>query len=573
MPLWDSAGGNAFENKTIRQAGVSGTLLGLAQGLLSQQPGENWANALGRGFGQAGSLKRQHETDAKGTLQRGRDQKMRDYYRSELQRDQSEGHLSDTQKFLYQRAVMGADASQDAFAMATAQALQQDRVQDRDFTGRSGLLAQGGSQRMDEIGLQGQIQGGQIDQQAAHAQALQASGGVIQGDLQAQQQAAQLAYGTAMNTQQFGNQRNRDALQNQYAVAGREQMNTYQTGRDYRLDDFASQGRVEGFDLQSQLERDRVGRAIEPDQGISETHFEFGARSREHAAKLTSEQMDQQHIMMMDKIAQGQDWQTGNLMPAQTAQQLELGAAGHEQRMDLQQDRFKRTAKNEEAARTHNWVATMHLNDRMRSQRSEDQEISALRTHEFQMEQAGLGQQYKQANILLMNGIDQAMAIPGMQRAEALRNVYRQRLDNPEMSIAIQQDAEKMVNLSDAQLEQAVLQERNVLMQIEQSNQGRLARQSDYLTNLELREEFANRKEQDKRAYREGQPGFQNEHTFQLLMQLHSMGQPIPDEMKRFFDLQYGRGAVDRMIYDATSGAAYRGGGGGFGGPGPVAPQ
>ena len=79
MPnLWGSAGGNGFMSDPRQRAGLSGTMIGLAQGLLSQQQGEGWASALGRGFGQAGALQRQYQGDFDKDEQSMREQAMRD---------------------------------------------------------------------------------------------------------------------------------------------------------------------------------------------------------------------------------------------------------------------------------------------------------------------------------------------------------------------------------------------------------------------------------------------------------------------------------------------------------------
>lgn len=79
MPnLWGSAGGNGFMSDPRKRAGLSGTMIGLAQGLLSQQQGESWASALGRGFGQAGALSKQYQDDVEQSFERQREQAMRD---------------------------------------------------------------------------------------------------------------------------------------------------------------------------------------------------------------------------------------------------------------------------------------------------------------------------------------------------------------------------------------------------------------------------------------------------------------------------------------------------------------
>lgn len=79
MGLWDLAGLGDNRDRYVASQG----LMGIAQGLLSQGPRENWGQALGRGFGQSTRYTDHARNVVDSETQRIRDEEMREYFAAE----------------------------------------------------------------------------------------------------------------------------------------------------------------------------------------------------------------------------------------------------------------------------------------------------------------------------------------------------------------------------------------------------------------------------------------------------------------------------------------------------------
>lgn len=120
MGHWDSAGGNGFLSDPYDRAGISGTLMGLAQGLLSQQPGEGVGAALGRGFGLAS---RGAETAQRG-VQHREDRKRSKQYRRKLMAELRDNPDMDPDRRMLIEAIQASPSSNiPAFTMSMLQTM------------------------------------------------------------------------------------------------------------------------------------------------------------------------------------------------------------------------------------------------------------------------------------------------------------------------------------------------------------------------------------------------------------------------------------------------------------------
>ncbi len=531
-----------------QQAGVSGAMIGLGMGLLSQQRGENWGQALGRGIGQASTLQQRGKKDYRAKQQRERDDQFRAYAAEQLANNPG---MTPDLKLLYQAAVTGQQTAIPQLAqgigqIGAAQSMQQAgfgqqtservggqdfsraektrmfahtddaqrreidarfKMQHEDFIGRTDLSNLSGGQAIDQITLSGEIRAGMQEQGFRNDEYMTDLRHGLRGlELDAN-------IGRAYETEDL--------------VGGLRQ------GRFEASADTAHQRRVAAMGVAANLGDDAAMRDLANTQALDISRAGLG----------------EQRAVSDFGRSQVQDRSRDRMGRRATRERMD-DAAGH------QQDRDQ-----------YLWNKDIHLMDRgnayNREQAQLDREDLAAR--------AGQAQEYRMDVTRLNASIDMAMRAPQQQQELALRQVYIDQYNDPNSTDTTRRDAEMMLALPPAVMAQAAVAGRNSRHQMENARRARTDGMTDFMTRAEITNEFRARRTAEKRDYDEGQPGWQNKRTFELLMQLIAMGEEVPPEMEEFFDLEYGRDNIQRMIHNATIGAAYNGGGQAGGSmPGPI---
>ncbi len=502
MPnLWGSAGGNGFLGDPERRAGLSGTLMGLAQGLLSQQAGESWASALGRGFGQAGALSHQYQEDYRDKQQRQRQEAFRDELTTAINDPNT-----DPQTAMAYRAMLAGDSNQNlGGVMALAQIAGQGARQE------TGIAAQQGLQR----GALGAASARQVAG-FGHATSMQGSAADISSQSMEQGLAGQRGL----------------------AELGANLQGTADLAR--------SDIRVREADL-------GVGRTVETAYRMGVDAEEFAARAREHAATLTGERDEQQYLR--DRDLMGEQWaQQERVMRLSTDEQIRMMNARQPLTLEQITTSANLTDRNRERSAKDDWRYRKDFTSFEYGLREDLSEFNFEQTAEFQMERDGKAQEYAQANMQLAADLDAASRLPAQQRHEAIVSTFRERYKDESLSPALREEAYRVSNLPPAQLAQYVVQSQSIQANMQSAEAARTARQQDAAVNRAASQQgrmgMWGAQQQYKQGMREQDPVYQNQQWLNQYIQ----SLPPDQRYEALMKMSASQGMQTRAIWGSQDG-------------------
>ena len=183
--LFGSAGGNGFLSDPYDRATFSGSLMGLAQGLLSQRPGEGVGAALGRGFGLAGSEAENARRAVTKKGDRKRDTEYRKKLAKELQDHGPEGDdtMSPDRVRFAQTYIASPLASGAPLGMELVRAMFARKTQGEGITGQGIVdvtnIGETGDERIKQINRVGELDVAAATQAQMDALARRAQGGTV----------------------------------------------------------------------------------------------------------------------------------------------------------------------------------------------------------------------------------------------------------------------------------------------------------------------------------------------------------------------------------------------------------
>ena len=518
MPnLWGSAGGNGFMSDPERRAGLSGTLMGLAQGLLSQGPGESWGQALGRGFGQAGALSQQYQEDYRDKETRKRQEAFRD----ELTRAINDPNTDPETAMAYKAMLVGNEPGQNLGAsMALAQIAAQGRMQQTGITSTEGMHGLGIRSRE---GMQ---------QTAITAAAAGQERGFGHGVLM-QGTAADIS--SRLMGERYGQQRGLAEL-----------------GANL-------EGNLMGerFDYANAAADLAVPRDVERAYLLGMDQEEFARRSREHTADLGEERAVNDYLRNRDLLGEDQAHQEYMFGLATEAEINRMNA-----RQPLTLEQITRSAnltdRNRSRSAKDDWRYRKDFTDFEYGLREVLSQFNFEQTSEFEMERLGKANEYAQANMQLAADLDVASRMPAQQRHQAIVETFRARYNDESLSPALREEAYRVSNLPPAQLAQYVVQSQSIQANMQSAAAARAARQQDTATNRAAQQQGRwnqwGAQQQYKQGQREEDPVYQNQQW------LNSYIQQFPEDQRyeALMKMTAQQGLTTRSIWGANSG----GGGG-----------
>ncbi len=590
MDIWNAVGGNGFMSDPHKRAGLSGSLLGLAQGLLSQQPGESWGAALGRGFGGAGNLKRQYQEDVDVRQQRSRDKQYRELAEEQLLRND----LSEDARIMWSRIARGGDDDLTAMAMAMAQIAGAGRM-----AGESDDRRQTGA--MEQIEAQGDIASRHIGERAEQGritneqllvgnQANAIEMARIQNQYMQEHQLRDFEGQSSLSDQGFTQQR---ALQGG-AIQG--QLDVLGAGHDYNIAAMNQQSANSlmnaevmagiGFNNESDLlnmrfdnARDMLyeGGALEQDRmrlgsslgmeadaarinlgaGVSEAFAQ-----QRHGEQLEIGEIERGH--QFDMLRQGTkdtDWLR--------RREQERGAGHAEDMFDKRVDAAAASAETAHGRQV-DMADTAHERRR---------ELTELGGHQA-LEQIQL-----RANTSAE--LEMRMQLPDIQRGESLRDFYRNQATDGSLTEGEREAAYRKSLLSDAAVQQQAVQDSQIEANFQQAMSSAQMRATTGAYNRAQSDAYAQQRREDERRWKSSRPYAINKDRANLIHAAHransaqakaalGLGEhdQVPQAMLREMDAFNEMAAREVLMNRVLGSTVYENGGLGVGGPqyGPQAP-
>ncbi len=536
-----------------KRAGLSGQMMGIAQGLLSQRRGENWGQALGRGFGQASSMRSQRQGDYDKNEQRLRSETEREYASDMLARDEANPTLSESQRHYWRRIAVGGD--NEATNLSGAAFAQLGQAERQDVAGVQNLaaIAAGGNEQRLGIEAQGQVGSRHIGENydnrkdyAAMQQAYQRANMGLGDDIT----RGQMDLANSQNLNQLG-------VQQGYRTNNMGLANTLGQG-DMRLGaDLASTARYEDYELQERSAENQFDRGLEGHLTMGEREYGWGKRTDED-----------RHQLNLDAMGWGTNeelFRQREINPILAERNENAAATGYKydaKRMaDEQENRLELAEVGHGYDRSMvriGWSKERHMQEFTHGLRTKEMHLQHKLGLKTEMEMMDKAQEFRVAEMEMTRGFEAASAMEGQSRINALRQIYADRVGNESLSDAMREDASRVMNLDDEQLQAAVYQERQLQAQIMMNQDARAAGSRSAEHSRQIREQ-SNRDNFDyklagREQARRDRPGYQNESWFQN--ELSNRG---PEER---FDIIKNRtaqqGLIDSAIYGGRSGSTYQ---------------
>ena len=551
MGFLDSMEG--FWGDDRKRAGFSGQLMGLAQGLLSQRRGENWGSALGRGFGQAGYMKSQRQGDYDKNEQRLRSEAEREYASDMLARDEANPNpstkLSESQRHYWRRIAVGGD--DEATNLSGAAFAQLGQAERQDVKGKQDLanIGASGDQTVRGIEAQGQVGSRQIgenyDNQKDYAAMKQAY------------QRANMGLGDDITRRQMGlaHRQNLDQLgvQQDYRTNNmglNQQFNLESMGVEA---DLASAARFEDHELKERSAENQFDRGLEGHLTMGEREYGWGKRTDEDRHQLnldamgwgTNEEIFRQRELNPILAERGEDAaRTGYMYDAKRM-------------ADEQEDRLELAEVDHGYKRSMvriGWSKELHMQQFTHGLRTKEMHLQHKLGQKTEMEMMDKAQEFRVAEMEMMRGFEAASAMEGQSRINALRQIYADRVGNESLSDAMREDASRVMNLDDEQLQAAVYQERQLQAQIMMNQDARAERGADASNAARIREKskrnYWSWQQDEKRTQDENSPGWQNQQRYE-----RNLGNLSEDEfMDHMMRRDYIEGIMSRNQYRSPGG-------------------
>ena len=227
---------------------------------------------------------------------------------------------------------------------------------------------------------------------------------------------------------------------------------------------------MQGYTLESDKERFRLSAENE-------------ARARFENFDYRSMSADQQHIFNRELMALDQDWQAEvrGLDYDQAEKMLglshknDLAIVSHRRKenelfreftdprdLKMLKERYGLEEHMQAKGARYTWQMNDRLARNARGHRSKEAATAFKRMTAFQADQAGKGHEYRLAEMQFASDLEIASRLPAREQDRALREIYEGIRDNDQLPNAQRLDAEKLLALGPAQLQQAVMQERQI---------------------------------------------------------------------------------------------------------------
>ena len=509
MGFLDSIGG--FWEDDRKRAGLSGQMMGIAQGLLSQRRGENWGQALGRGFGQASSMRSQRQGDYDKNEQRLRDETNREFWADKLASDG--GTMTDSMRLYAQSQVRGG-GDRDASALAMMNIFGQAERQDVKGKQDIANIGASGDQTVRGIEAQGQVGSRHIGESydnrkdyAAMQQAYQRANMGLGDDIT----RGQMDLAHSQNLNQLG-------VQQGYRTNNMGLANTLGQG-DMRLGaDLASTARYEDYELQERSAENQFDRGLEGHLTMGEREYGWGKRTDED-----------RHQLNLDAMGWGTNeelFRQREITPILAERNENAAATGYKydaKRMaDEQENRLELAEVDHGYKRSMvriGWSKELNMQQFTHGLRTKEMHLQHKLGLKTEMEMMDKSQEFRAAEMEMRRGFEAASAMEGQSRINALREIYANRVGNESLSPAMREDASRVMNLDDEQLQAAVYQERQLQAQIMMNQDARAAGSRSSEHSRQIREQ-SNRdnfdyKQARREQARQSRPGYENERWYQ----------------------------------------------------------